>query len=130
MNKNHLINVDFSNSGGNVKAKIILFSFKEEENFIVYSPHLDVSGYGKTEKEAMESFNHCLGVFLDYTVNKNTLHSELIHLGWQLKKGTAKTPKKVNAPSWSDLLKKNTSLEDLLNKHNVTTIQREVAIPV
>jgi hypothetical protein len=130
MNKNHLVNVDFSNSGGSVKAKIILFSFKEEESFIVYSPHLDVSGYGKSETEAMESFNHCLGAFLDYTVNKQTLHDELIHLGWQLKKGTSKVPKKVNAPSWSDLLKKNSSLEDLLNNHNVTTIQREVAIPM
>jgi hypothetical protein len=130
MNKNHHINVDFKNSEAKVKANIVLFSFKEESNYIVYSPHLDVTGYGIDEQEAINSFNHCLAVFLDYTVNKKTLHEELIHLGWELKKGTTKKPKKINAPSWGDLIKNNASLEDLLSKHNLTTTQKEVAIPV
>lgn len=130
MAENHHINVDFKNSEAKLKANIVLFSFKEEDNYIVYSPHLDVTGYGLDEKEAMDSFNHCLAVFLDYTVNKKTLHEELIHLGWELKKGTSKQPKKINAPSWGDLIKNNASLEDLLNKHNLTTTQKEVAIPI
>jgi hypothetical protein len=129
MSKQQVVNVNFSGTNTTVTAKIVLFTFKEDSNFIVYSPHLDVTGYGITEEAAMSSFNHCLGEFLDYTVNKKTLHDELVHLGWDLKKGTSKKPKKVNAPSWSDLLKKNTSLEDLLNKHNLHTIQKEVAIP-
>lgn len=78
----------------------------------------------------MNSFNHCLAVFLDHTVNKKTLHEELIHLGWELKKGTSKQPKKINAPSWGDLIKNNASLEDLLSKHNLTTTQKEVAIAI
>lgn len=129
MNKNH-INVDFKNAEAKVKANIVLISFKEQDNYIVYSPHLEVTGYGKSEDEAMQSFNHCLAVFLDYTVNKKTLHKELISLGWQLKKGSTKNPKKINAPSMSDLLKHNTTLKELLNKQNITTMQKEVAIPV
>jgi len=130
MSKNHRINVDFKNAEAKVKAKIVLISFKEEDNFIVYCPHLEVTGYGKSEEEAMQSFNHSLGVFLDYTVNKKTLHEELISLGWELKKGTAKNPKKINAPSWGDLIKNNASLEELLNNQNITTSHKEVAIPV
>ena len=130
MNKNHHINVDFKNAEANVKANIVLISFKEEENYIIYSPHLEVTGYGKSEEEAMESFNHCLGVFLDYTVNKKTLHKELISLGWELKKGTIKDPKKINAPSISELLKHNSALEELLNKHDIKTTQKEVSIPL
>ena len=130
MNKNHHINVDFKNAEANVKANIVLISFKEEENYIIYSPHLEVTGYGKSEEEAMESFNHCLGVFLDYTVNKKTLHKELISLGWELKKGTIKNPKKINAPSISELLKHNSALEELLNKHDIKTTQKEVSIPL
>lgn len=130
MNKKHHINVDFKNSEAKVKANIILISFKEGEDFIIYSPHLEVTGYGKSEDDAMHSFNHCLGTFLDYTVNKKTLHQELISLGWELKKGTVKNPKKVNAPSWGDLLKNNAALEELLNKQNIKTSHKEVAIPV
>lgn len=130
MNQNHHINFDFKNAEAKLNAKIVLVSFKEDDNFIVYSPHLEVSGYGKTQDAAMDSFNHCLGVFFDYTVKKKTLHEELISLGWQLKKGTIKKPLKINAPSMSELLKHNTALEDLLNKQNISTIQKEVAIPL
>lgn len=130
MNKNHHINVDFKNSEAKVKANIVLISFKEADNFIVYSQHLEVTGYGKSEIEAMESFNHCLGVFLDYTTNKKTLHKELNRLGWELKKGSVKRPKKINAPSMTDLAMHNEQLKELLNKHDISTIQKEVAIPV
>lgn len=130
MNKNHHINVNFKNSEAKVKANIVLITFKEQDNYIVYSPHLEVTGYGKNEEEAMHSFNHCLGVFLDYTVNKKTIHKELISLGWQLKKGSIKKPVKVCAPSMSELIKHNSVLEELLNKQDIRTMQKEVAIPV
>lgn len=130
MSKNHHINVNFKNAEAKVKANIVLISFKEQDNFIIYSPHLEVSGYGKSEEEAMQSFNHCLGVFLDYTTNKKTLHQELKRLGWQLKKGSEKRPKKIDAPSMTDLAMHNEQLKELLNKHDISTIQKEVAIPV
>lgn len=130
MNKNHHVNVNFKNAEAKVKANIVLISFREEDNYIIYSPHLEVTGYGKSEEEAMVSFNHCLGAFLDYTTNKKTLHEELARLGWELKKGTVKRPRKINAPSMSDLVLHNEQLKELLNKHDISTIQKEVAIPV
>lgn len=130
MSENQHLNVDFRNSQAGVKAKIVLISFKENDNYIVYSPQLEVTGYGKSEDEAMESFNYSLGVFLDYTINKKTIKEELISLGWSLKKGSEKKPKIVSAPSWSELLKKNSTLEDLLNMQDITTMHKEVSIPV
>lgn len=130
MNKNNHMNVNFKSAEAKVKANIVLISFKEQHHYIIYSPHLEVTGYGESEDEAMKSFNHCLGVFLDYTVNKKTLHKELISLGWQLKKGSIKKPLKVSAPLMTDLLKHNSVLEELLNKQDIRTIQKEVAIPI
>lgn len=130
MNKNFNISADFKNSEGKVNVKVVLFCFKEGEHYITYSPHLEVSGYGKTEGESIESFNYCLGEFLDYTVNKKTLHKELVRLGWEVKKGSPKRLKKVVAPSWDSLLKTNSSLEELLNNQDLRTSHKEVAIPV
>lgn len=130
MSKQHRLNAQFSNKDANVRVQVILISFKEDNYFIVYSPHLDVSGYGVTEEEAMDSFNNSLKQFLDYTTNKKTLHKELTNLGWELKKGTPKKPKKINAPSFDDLINNNDSLKELINKHDIVTHRKEVAIPV
>jgi hypothetical protein len=130
MSKNNHVNVNFKNSEAQVNAKIVLISFKENNTFIIYSPHLDITGYGLTEEEALLSFNHCLGVFLDYTVKKKTIHQELVSLGWELKKGTSKNPKRINAPSWGDLIKNNHSLEMILNKQDIKTTHKKVAIPM
>ncbi|MGV3630576.1 MAG: hypothetical protein ACO1O6_05200 [Bacteroidota bacterium] len=129
MAKNHHINLDFQNSEAEVKANIVLISFKEGDSHIVYSPHFDVSGYGLTEEEALKSFNYSVGVFLDYTVKKKTLHKVLSSLGWELIKGSVKKPKKIHAPSWKELIQKNDFLEDLLSRHNIRTSHQEVAIP-
>ncbi len=130
MEKNLNLSAEFKNSGGEVKVNLLLVCFKEGENYITYSPHLEVSGYGKTEQDSIDSFNHCLKEFLSYTVNKKTLHKELISLGWELRKGSEKRPKKIVAPSISSLLKSNSTLEDLLNTKNISTSHKEVALPV
>gem|GEM_PF-1268150 len=38
-------------------------------NYIAYSPALDLSGYGKTEEEARDSFNIVLKGHFDYAIN-------------------------------------------------------------
>ena len=91
---------------------------------------MDISGYGKTQKEALSSFDYCLAGFLDYSVKKETLLDELICLGWKLKKGTNNNLKQIKATSWSDLIKKNQSLKVLLSEYNINTQQREVEFPV
>ena len=121
---------DLKNAQVIAKAMVVLFSFQDEDNYIVYSPQLDISGYGKTQKEALSSFDYCLAGFLDYSVKNETLFDELTCLGWKLKKGTNNNLKQIKAPSWSDIIKKNQSLKVLLSEYNISTQQREVEFPV
>lgn len=129
MKKEQILNVGFKNAVSDLKARIVLISFQESDNYIVYSPHLEVSGYGKTPDEAKKSFEESLAIFLDYTTKKKTLHKVLLSLGWVLKKGTPKHIQKINAPELSDLLSKNTQLQKILNKQDVVTRHQEVLIP-
>lgn len=85
----------FNTSAHYIKVKLLLISFIDENGiYIVYSPHLDLSGYGKNEKEAQESFDINLEEFIDYTIKKKTLSNVLKKLGWQVKKEYHKLPKK------------------------------------
>ena len=121
---------DLKNAQVIAKAMVVLFSFQDADNYIVYSPQLDISGYGKTQKEALSSFDYCLAGFLDFSVKNETLFDELTCLGWKLKKGTNNNLKQIKAPSWSDIIKKNQSLKVLLSEYNISTQQREVEFPV
>jgi len=130
MKKNFNLEADFKNSEGDIHVKIAMFSFKEKDNYIVYTPHFEVSGYGKTEDEAMNSFNLALGEFLDYITNKKTLHTVLTQLGWALKKGSPKHPRRIIAPEWTDLLKSNEDLTKILSNQEFSKRDRDVAIAV
>ena len=130
MKNNFDLEADFKNSGNNIHVKIAMFSFKENDNYIIYTPHLEVSGYGKSEDEAMNSFNIALGEFLNYITNKKTLHAVLTQLGWALKKGSPKHPKRITAPEWTDLLKSNEDLTKILSSQEFSKKDRDVAIAV
>ena len=58
--------------------KLSLFSFIDDGVRIIYSPALDLSGYGKTIAEAKVSFELTLEEFVRYTTNKNSLHNKII----------------------------------------------------
>lgn len=47
-----------------------LIPFNEGDVIIIYSPALDLSGYGYNEKEAKESFEITLEEFLNYIIEK------------------------------------------------------------
>ena len=51
------------------KLHLVLLSFQEDNNFIVYAPTLDLSGYGDNQEEANSSFDEALDEFLDFTIN-------------------------------------------------------------
>lgn len=104
---------------------IILYEFMDEDNvFFVYSPHLDISGYGKTPSDAKESFKVALDDFLSYTLNKKTLHQELIRLGWKADK------KKIIIPKMQTLIQEREFLSQIFDKYPIFTTRREnVGIP-
>lgn len=89
----YLFQKDYKNRVGEVKVNLLLIHFKDESgiNFI-YSPHLDLTGYGNNLRDAKKSFEIVFEDFVDYTLKKKTLGKILTNLGWELK-GTLKIPK-------------------------------------
>lgn len=80
--------------------ELSLFNFIDEGVRIIYSPALDLSGYGKTIAEAKVSFELTLEEFVRYSSNKKSLQKELKRLGWEIKKKS----KPYSAPELSSML--------------------------
>jgi hypothetical protein len=121
---------NYQNTSTSVKVKLLLFHFEDENkiNFI-YSPHLDLTGYGNNFEEARKSFEIVFQDFVDYTIKKKTLSKVLIGLGWVLN-GLAKRPKKVLAPSITTMIKNNKYISEIFDKYPVNTYHQEVGLPI
>ena len=115
-------NLGFSNQKYHVGLSLV--EFNEEDVIIVYSPALDLSGYGYTKEEAKNSFTESLHEFFRYTHNKNTLDQVLKDLGWSIK-GTKKNPK-FNPPKDSDLVSSNLLFNDIVNTKNYRVSRENV----
>ncbi len=125
----YLFQGDFKNKVGEVKVKLLLVNFKDENNIhFIYSPHLDLTGYGQSLDEAKKSFEIVFEDLIDYTLKKKSLGKVLSKLGWQLK-GTIKKPKKVLAPSITSVINKNDYVSEIFDKYPVSTYHQEVGIP-
>ncbi len=106
-----------------IKCTLSLIQFKEKKNIIVYSPGLEITGYGLTESEARSSFEITLQEFLRYTIKKNTLRKELERLGWTFK------GKKILQPEFSGLLLKNKDLHHIIDKKEFKKFDEALQIP-
>ena len=106
-----------------INVKLSLIEFEEEGLHFIYSPALDLTGYGKTEAAAKESYNLAMEEFLKYTSNKETILQELERLGWTISK------KKVTAPSLSALIQSRSYLEEIFTEKNFRKTDETVAIP-
>ncbi|MGB0981465.1 MAG: hypothetical protein ACPGUH_05125 [Winogradskyella sp.] len=96
-------NAKYSNGRENVEFSVSIFLWEENSIFYVYSPALDITGYGLTKEEARESFETVLEEFIKYTHNKKTIFQELENLGWAVNK----RKKRVISPDFEDLLSEN-----------------------
>jgi len=56
---------------------------REGDTAIVYSPALEISGYGKTLEEAQTDFHHAVKIFMEETAANGTLEKALETLGWK-----------------------------------------------
>jgi len=97
----------------NIELQILMFV--EEGVHFVYSPALDLTGYGTTGKEAMKSFSVVLEEFVKYTENKKTVYKELMRLGWTVNQ----RKKRVHPPLEEELLEDNETYRDLKGNPNV-----------
>ncbi len=107
-----------------INVKLSLIEFEEDGLYFVYSPALDLTGYGTTEEKAKESYNLAMEEFIKYTANKETAFMELERLGWTISK-----QKKVTAPSLSALLQSRSYLEEIFTERDFRKTDENVSIP-
>ncbi|MBS9522590.1 hypothetical protein KI659_01060 [Litoribacter alkaliphilus] len=122
-----IVKGDKSGGSSNTKTQLSLLSFEENGVVIIYCPALDLSGYGKTEEEAMKSFQLALSEFIDFCTKNNTFHRELKRLGWQIQQKDGCLT--FESPSWNHLIQTNEELEDLLEKKHFHKFDQEISFP-
>ncbi len=98
-----------------IEVALLILSWVEEDVFYTYSPTLDLTGYGKSEMDAKDSFKITLNEFIRYANNKGTLFDELEHLGWAVNR----KKRKVYAPEISQLREDNEEYRRLEGKEGV-----------
>lgn len=99
----------YSKEKKNVELNVSIFLWEEDSIFYVYSPALDLTGYGLSKEEARESFETVLHEFIVYTHNKKTIFKELEKLGWAV----TKKRKRVVSPDFEDMLSENEHFKHL-----------------
>ena len=115
----------FNSDKAEIEVNLALLEFMEDDNFMIYSPALDVTGYGKTKEEAMRSFDISLKEFFRYTVNKSTIGKELIRLGWEFNKQMTK----FKQPSFNELLRDREYLNEVVNDKEFSKVNSKYKIP-
>lgn len=108
MDKKHA-NAKYTDGRRKVEFNVSIFLWEEESIFYVYSPALDLTGYGKSKEEARESFETVMNEFVKYTHNKKTIFQELENLGWAVNK----RKKRVVSPDFEDMLSENEHFKHL-----------------
>ena len=73
------VKADFPQHG--LAVKLSLFTFIEENVHVVYSPALDLYGYGNDEHEARHSFEVALQEYIRHTAEHKTLDKDLKKYG-------------------------------------------------
>lgn len=101
-----------------------LIEFIEDDVTIVYSPALDLSGYGNNEAEAKKSFSEAIDEFFRFTTDKNTFDKVLTNLGWTIN-GT-KDNLEINPPKDSDLVASNSLYNEIVNNKSYKVSRQEL----
>ena len=101
-----------------------LIEFNEYDVTIIYSPALNLSGYGYNTDEAKNSFKIDLHEFFRYTNNNKTFDKVLKELGWTFKGGKKKP--KIEAPLNSALIAKNPLYNEIINSKNYKVYKEDV----
>ncbi len=109
----------------NIKVKLRVVLFKEDNTIIAYCPALDLSGYGETEAEAKKSFEIVFSEFIDYTSKKGTLETELKRLGWVKK---SKYASRLTPPDFVASINKNKELKEVVNNHPFKTYNKSIPL--
>ena len=108
-----------------VKVQLPVMVFLEDKAHIAYIPVLDLSGYGNSEKEALDSLDIVLNDYFSYGIRKKTLLDDLKAHGWKIEKKS----KPYIAPDITDILNKNEYLHDIVNSRPYKMDRIDVNMP-
>ncbi len=72
---------------------------KQNKRFVAYTPALDISTSGKSEKEVRTRFVELANLFLEEIIEQKTADSVLSELGWKKIQKTWKPPEIISAQS-------------------------------
>jgi len=125
---NHHLKADIGISGQGYHVLVSLIEFQEDNVTILYSPALDLTGYGYNLTEAKTSFEESLHEFLRYTTNKGTFEKALQSLGWTIK-GSKKKPR-YNPPKDSDMVKTNSTYNEIVNKKDYRVSRKNIELSI
>ena len=124
--KEGVIRGEWKNAKNQIDLMISMIVFEEDDVHIAYCPALDLSGYGKSENEALESFNIVMGEYFTYTTNKKTLAVDLKKHGWLVKNSKTKP---MRPPDLSTLLSTNKDFNRIFNNFSFKKVDQRVSIP-
>ena len=105
-------------------VSLSLIEFIEDDVTIIYSPAINLSGYGYNSKEAKESFKIALYEFFRYTNDKKTFNEVLQDLGWSIT--GAISNQILQAPTDSELISKNSLYKEIINSKKYTVYNEDV----
>lgn len=74
-----------------VNFRLPVTILKEGNDFVAYSPALDISTVGSSFEEAQERFDEMVEIFFEELAERGTIDEVLQELGW-VKKNTSFTP--------------------------------------
>ena len=113
----------------NVNANIPVIEFKEENVYYLYTPALDVYGYGYTKTEAKDSFEICIEEFFKYTIENGTLVKVLTEdLGWKITE--TETKPVLTSPDFFKSLKRSEDVYKSLSTLAFQKFNKIVKIPI
>ena len=118
------LKADLGFDNGKYHVGLSLIEFQEDDVTIIYSPALDLSGYGYNVAEAKKSFSEALHEFFRFTGNNKSIDKVLKNLGWSIR-GSKNKPK-FNPPKDSDLVHTNSLYNEIVNNKNYKVSREDV----
>ena len=70
------------NMSNNFEARIPVLFLEEGDKIVAYSPALDLSTFGKTEKQAKKRFTEAAMIFVNEIMKMGTVDEVLEECGW------------------------------------------------
>ena len=70
---------------------------KQNKRFVAYTPALDLSTSGKTEKDVKKKFVEIVAIFLEELVESNTIDDVLSEFGWKKVQKKWSPPKVISS---------------------------------